>query len=456
MRILNKKNRLVFLCLEALLFAFIFVQCNNGFEHSTEEHLVFNKTSLVKCTSDTSQSYYLYLPVNYDSRMKWPVIFIYDPQGDGILCIEKFKKSAERFGYILVGSNNSRNGVAAIDNIIHILTKDVLEKCSIDRQRIYAAGFSGGARVASMHALLSGNVKGIMIAGAGVNTVDFKNLKQRVDIFATAGLGDFNYGEVMSLSQQLQGLDWRYVLREFEGTHAWPPEAVINEAVLWFTMNAMRDKVLPINKPWIKKLMAENLDSIDAAIASGRYLLAEQEINHALAFFRGLKAVKKLEQKLDKIRENPDYKIEAEKKNSSFLLENELKQGYLDCFSTKDTVWWKDQVKVLNQQVAQNDGIYSRQMYMRVKGFLGIVAYSFTNDIILRNQMDQAERLIAIYQLLEPLNPDAFFFKAMMYDRWNKTDDATLYLFKAKEQGFSDWKKFNALASDQLKARMDK
>jgi hypothetical protein len=309
--------------------------------------------------------------------------------------------------------------------------------------------------VALTQAAFLGNVKGIMIAGAGAGNINFSTLKQKFDIFASVGLGDFNYDEVRSLPQQLQGLDWRYNIMEFEGTHAWPPADVINDAVLWFTMNAMRDNIIPVNKPMIKKIMTESLIGIDSDITSGHYLLAEQKIYNAIAFLKGLKPVKKFEQRLDEIRKNNGYKEQLELRTNSFNLENNLKQGYIDCFASKDTSWWSEQIKMINVRVSTDGELYSRQMYMRLKGFLGIVAYSFTNDFVKRNQMDQAERLICIYRALEPSNPDALFFKAILYDRRNRSAEANSYMLKARELGFSDWKKFNEMASGKLKNKFN-
>ena len=66
----------------------------------------------IKCKSDTSLTYALYLPKRYTSFERSPVIFLFDPHGDGSLPIEKYKELAEKYGYILAGSNTSKNGMS--------------------------------------------------------------------------------------------------------------------------------------------------------------------------------------------------------------------------------------------------------------------------------------------------------------------------------------------------------
>ena len=102
----------------------------------------------VTCVQKPEQSYALYLPSNYDAGRKWPVLYAFDPAARGKLPVERFRDAAERFGWIVVGSNNSRN--AATQSSIeawNAITRDTTERFSIDDRRAYAAGFSGGARV---------------------------------------------------------------------------------------------------------------------------------------------------------------------------------------------------------------------------------------------------------------------------------------------------------------------
>ena len=64
----------------------------------------------VVCKSNPEQSYAVYLPSTYSASRKWPLIAAFDPAARGNVPVEQFKDAAERYGYIVCGSNNSRNG----------------------------------------------------------------------------------------------------------------------------------------------------------------------------------------------------------------------------------------------------------------------------------------------------------------------------------------------------------
>ena len=101
----------------------------------------------IRCAESPEQSYVLYLPSGYTAERAWPVIYCFDPAARGHAPVERLRIAAERFGYIVAGSNNSRNGsweasAAAAQAMIH----DTRTRFAIDDSRSYAAGFSGGAR----------------------------------------------------------------------------------------------------------------------------------------------------------------------------------------------------------------------------------------------------------------------------------------------------------------------
>src|SRR5262245_57020288 len=64
----------------------------------------------VVCKNNPEQSYALYLPSTYSTSRKWPLIAAFDPGARGNVPVEQFKDASERYGYIVCGSNNSRNG----------------------------------------------------------------------------------------------------------------------------------------------------------------------------------------------------------------------------------------------------------------------------------------------------------------------------------------------------------
>src|SRR5689334_10366994 len=110
----------------------------------------------VRCVDDAAQGYALYVPSTYTADREWPVIFAFDPGGRGLNPVERYQAAAEKYGYIVAGSNNSRNGSWAVSTAaVSAMTHDVAARFNISAKREYATGMSGGARVALGVALSS-------------------------------------------------------------------------------------------------------------------------------------------------------------------------------------------------------------------------------------------------------------------------------------------------------------
>lgn len=195
----------------------------------------------VKVESAQGQSYALYLPSAYTPARKWPVLYAFDPSARGTLPVGLFRAAAEKFGYIVVGSNDSRNGLApaSIAQITNALWKDTHARLSIDDERIYAAGFSGGARVANRFAATCGGcVAGVISSGAGLPVGSTPALSY--DFFGTVGWDDFNFREMRTLERTLDALSVTSRLVTFDGRHQWCPEEVCTEGLEWMELLAMR------------------------------------------------------------------------------------------------------------------------------------------------------------------------------------------------------------------------
>ena len=123
----------------------------------------------VVCAKDASQHYALYLPPNYTPDRQWPLILAFDPGGRGKCPLEHYLAAAEKYGYIVAGSNVSRNGSWSVSmGAAQAMGADVTARFSIDEKRIYTAGMSGGARVAMGLAMGSPKViAGVIASSAG-------------------------------------------------------------------------------------------------------------------------------------------------------------------------------------------------------------------------------------------------------------------------------------------------
>jgi predicted esterase len=149
------------------------------------------------------ESYAVYLPSGYSPSRPTPILYAFDPHARGRAPVERFQAAAERYGWAVVGSNNSRNGIAVTD-IVSRLWDDTHRRLAIDERRVYMTGFSGGARVASGIALSSqGLVAGVIAFGAGLPSGVQPVKNAPFVFFGGAGRDDFNLPEMRQLAADL-------------------------------------------------------------------------------------------------------------------------------------------------------------------------------------------------------------------------------------------------------------
>jgi poly(3-hydroxybutyrate) depolymerase len=172
------------------------------------------------CEADSAQRYALYLPPNYSPAREWKVIFAFDAGARGRIAVEHLAAGAEKYGYIVAGSYNSRNGPWDVSlHAAEAMQADVTKRYRIDPKRIYTAGQSGGARVA-MQIAMDGKIAGVIASSAGFPDPSNAPNALAFPVFGTAGTEDFNYVEMREFDRQLTS---PHRVEIFDGGHTWLP-----------------------------------------------------------------------------------------------------------------------------------------------------------------------------------------------------------------------------------------
>ena len=186
---------------------------------------------------DAAQSYALYLPSDYTPDRAWNLLLAFHAGARGRAMVEKYRAAGERYGYIIAGSNTSRNGPADVSAAaVRAMSRDVGRRFTIDAARVYLTGMSGGARVALGVALGPNDIAGVIASSAGFPDAQPKR-SVRFPVVATAGTDDFNYLELRTLDRQLAS---PHRLIVFDGGHTLPPDDVALEAIEWLELHAMQ------------------------------------------------------------------------------------------------------------------------------------------------------------------------------------------------------------------------
>lgn len=273
----------------------------------------------VQSKTDPSQTFALYLPLGYSPEKRWPVIYAFDWAAHGNVPVELLYPAAEKRGYILIGSNNSRNGSAKESlEAAMALWKDTRARFAIDERQVYAAGFSGAARSAFVFAEQCGCVHGVIAAGAGLPALAGPLRGLAYGVFMTVGIYDFNYPELVALEQQLDALHVPNRLRRFDGTHEWPPAAVLAEALDWVQFQAIREGRRPRDNAFVAQMHSESLERARAAAKAGDLLSAYEEYRKSAEEFAGVADTSEMASRAAGLMSSPELqKAEKQEREDS-------------------------------------------------------------------------------------------------------------------------------------------
>ncbi len=293
-----------------------------------------------------NESYALYLPNSLPHNAPAPIIFVFDPAARGRVGVQPFVGASEKYGAILVCSNNSKNSTYDKNfEIANRLFNSVFPNFRIDEKKMFISGFSGGSRLASAIAVLTNQFSGVIGCGAGFSDAPQHQPQPTNKSFVYAGIcgeKDMNYTEMLRNNDFLDKFKFTNTLFTFDGNHRWPDSKHIEAALDWiflkvspgYLKNGVQDWLnshykkanqLTEQKQWIlaektyRRLLDTKIDDpiLDTALAQHKKILTSKAyLSEKKTFEQVLKLESKLSQKMfEKFRSSVHSKKEVNMKS---------------------------------------------------------------------------------------------------------------------------------------------
>jgi predicted esterase len=365
-----------------------------------------------------------------------PLVVILDPKGSGSFVIQKFIKSAERYKCVLVASNLVKNNYTDFVAAIETLIIDVRTKYPVGN-KIYLAGFSGGARMALILAQIR-KVNGVLVSGALTMEEEVKSIN--TNIFAVFGMGDFNLHEAANFFLNPNGYPANLKIELTNDNHEWPSANNLSSAVGLLLINdCPKESTCIKRKVILKEYSADCKKKLDSLMQAGDYL-------NACFICSNVRNLKDFPEKkyfgsvYNNLNNNPKLQNEIKLVRGSMQIEFKARDAYNKAFLQHNPEWWKQEIASINQQIDEEKDKYKIFAYKRIRAFLGIMCYSVTNNSLKAENLKDAGKVLELYRLLEPQNSDMLYFTALYLYKSGKSDSVTYYLQKALDAGYTDRK----------------
>ncbi len=243
----------------------------------------------LKCQADPTQTYTLYLPSKLAADRQYPILLIYDPRGRATMAARIFEPAAEKYGWILISSNDTRSDGPPEPNVkaLNALLPEI-GRYPIDQRRVYMTGFSGGAMLAFVVAARNdGAVAGVIGVG-GRLPEGWERGPVKFAHWGAAGNTDFNYTPMRQIDEFLQDVGAPHRFEVFEGRHQWLPQELAEDAVAWMELDAMRRGLRQRDAELIEQLWAKDVTGAKTLEADGDHFLVLERWKNIVSTFDGL------------------------------------------------------------------------------------------------------------------------------------------------------------------------
>lgn len=373
---------------------------------------------------DSTITYNLYLPKN---REKSPLLVIFDAHGKTEMAMTQYIPLAEKYGIAMAGFDASSNQTPfeKTSSRFKEWINELAAIAPVDTSRLFATGFSGGARVVSMLESRFSCIDGVALCGAGAGDMH-EWIQSKKEYMGFCGTGDFNYQEFVRMAQVKPDKNV-FTFRLFHGKHEWPA-ANIFESFFIFVARQSENKADYPDAEHYSTLARKELKSGRPDIALSiieTALICSDKPNNKLLLSTHDSISKSINQSFINTYNQ--------------LLEKEMNaQMYLrQLFGGADSLRYKQWIDSLSKNIPKDTLSLEFDVNSRLKAYCGIIAYSFANRAIDGN-FPTTYSLLRMYQMTEPENTEMLFFMSQYHARKGNCEKSEYYLGQAIANGFND------------------
>ena len=430
---------------------------------STAQQLTLKKgaiTDFIKVHDSLQESFALYLPSTFDTKKKWPVIFVFDMQGRGKQVLSMFAEAAEEEGYILAASNNTRDSLSISKNILisNRMFNVVYSLFPIQKDRSYTAGFSNGARFASLVPTFIKEVEGVISCGSPMANIEVLSSKYPFHFIGLVGNGDYNYPEMLVVEKLLNKLKFLNQVLVFKGGHQWPNKEYLVKAMRIFTFSAMAKGEIAKNDSLIKRTYNQNLIEANALVNNNTPLLADNLLKRMISIYRPYMNIDSLKESRKTLRKSKLFRTQNRNQNAIFFKESLIKEDYeyyleedIITYNYNNLGWWNYQMGEL-KKYDTSANVLEQQMGERLHGYINALIED-TVDAVRAEPTIDLEALILLYMLKTITAPKGYDAYLKVISNSAKMEDygtALFYLEELLKNGYTNKTELYALKNTAL------
>ena len=400
----------------------------------------------VQCEVDPSQTYTLYLPSSYSPEGRSPGLLIFDPRGRSVPAAEIFRDAAERYGWVILSSNDTRSDGPMEPNTraLNALWPEIHTRYAVDPKRIYAAGFSGGAMLGWALGRNAGGLAGVIGSGGRLERQVFDQ-EITFPCFGAAGDTDFNYSEMRRVHAQLERWGTPNRLEIFAGRHQWMPAELALAGVEWMELEAMKQGLRARDEELIERLYRADVAQASALESAGAPLAAQRRFAAVAATFDGLYDVDDPRRQAARLEASPEVaaarKLEKRWDDYEVSYRQIMGAAFSQLFGERPVsareLGADLRLSELQKRAGSSDyeGVVARRL---LETLLTQTSFYLTRDFFARRAYHQAATVLTIASEIRPERPNVWYNLACALAHTGSKKKALAALEQAVDAGYAN------------------
>ncbi len=431
-----------------LLFIFFVVFTSIG--SSAQEYRIVKGgvTDSLQIPGTQSESYSIYLPRDYNSEKKWPLIFIFDPEGRGATTANLFRMAAESQQYIVASSNMDLKA-KPVDSIVNTATSminGVLQSFPVDTEQVYMAGMGEGAQIGSALTLLYKDLAGVLAVGNSFVNPQYLDRNNPYMFIGVAGNKDYMVYEMENYLRFFDDLDFPTDVYYFDGKEdEWPEARVISNAITGFTLEAIKEGKRPRDEEFIRSLFEAELEYAETLRRTRNYYEAYEKLDRMEDKYEYFGFEDRIEERKKALKRTSGYKSQKSDFRRAISTEKEQQEEY-EYLLRSDIVtnnfenigWWAYQIDEL-EKIKEGSNEARANMAYRLLGYLDFVTKKEYDNIMKANVPIDTKIFISVLRTaINKEDPEAYLNIISLAAADGDQETALLYLEDLLKMGYDD------------------
>lgn len=394
------------------------------------------------------KTFAVYAPRDYSLERKWPVVFVFDPQGRGAITANLFRQAAEEQQY-LVASANLNLKSEPLDSIIKSATSmmnSIFNSFPVHPDLVYSAGMGEGAQVASALPMFYRKMAGVMAVGNSFVNPNYVDRKYPYMFIAVAGDKDYMVYEMEDYLRFYDDLDFKTEAYYFNGKEdLWPEVGVVSNAMTGFTLEAVRKGTRTADGDFIRKLYESEIAYVEQLRRTRNFYDAYEKLGRMEDKYEDFGFEEEIEDRMKEIKKTSEFKSQRRDFRQATYYEKEQQEEYeyllrSDVFSAnfQNIGWWAYQVDELEKLKKSSIRARSNMAY-RLHGYLDFLTKRQFDAILKSEAPIDAKIFISVLRTaIRKDDPEAYFNIISLAGSDGDYETAFLYLEDLLKTGYSD------------------